>query len=184
MHQMCALINSPEALCASWVLVPHAKACISRSGAHAERKRLTEARRPASSSCILELRCWKWKCLRRLRCKLARCLWTTAAAETALIYMQWFLCSLSSNTPCFFFLFLMGRSDNIARSHHVTFNSFASVKSESTELYGTLMIIQPSLECRKRPHFVRFPRTSKFNFHLVLLNSEICKFYKCLKFFR
>lgn len=38
------------------------------------------------------------------------------------------------------FFFLMGRSDNIARSHHVTFNSFASVKSESTELYGTLIV--------------------------------------------
>lgn len=128
---MCALINSPKAVCASRVLVPHAKASISRSGAHAERKRLTEARRPASSSCILELRSWKWKCLRRLWCKLARCLWTTA-----LIYMQLFLCSLSSNTPLFF---LMGWSDNIAWSHHVTL-FFSSVQSESTELYGTLII--------------------------------------------
>lgn len=62
----------------------------------------------------------------------------TAAAETAAIYVQWFLCSLSSNTPAFFFL--MGRSDNIALSHHVIFNSLASEKSWSTKLYVLLII--------------------------------------------
>lgn len=61
----------------------------------------------------------------------------TAAAETAAIYMQWFLCSLSSNTPAFFSLWA---GVTILPSHHVIFNSLASEESWSTELYVPLII--------------------------------------------
>lgn len=120
------LINSPGALCASSFLAPHAKACISRSGTHAERKRLTEARRPASSSCILEHRCWKWKSVRIA-------VQTTRAMPVRLLLrrLQQFICNdffvLFPQIHRLFFPLWAGVT--ILPSHHVIFNSLASEES-------------------------------------------------------